>query len=136
MSRFTVVIHPRFPKDLKAIERAGRKDVVRRILSSLRLLEEDPFQARPGLDIQQLAIAGEGGRSVQCRQNRRGLTAATWLLMSRRSPWCQDSHQPSHPTPSRSESKRWGSGGRTRKFRWGTSMQSRSGGGGGIHTSG
>ena len=58
MARFTVVIHPRFPKELKAIERAGRKDVVRSVLSSLRLLEEDPFQGRPGLDIKQLAIAG------------------------------------------------------------------------------
>ncbi|HLB69057.1 MAG TPA: type II toxin-antitoxin system RelE/ParE family toxin [Thermoplasmata archaeon] len=60
MARFTVVIHPRLPRELKAIERAGRKDVVRRVLSSLRLLEEDPFQARPGLDIKQLAIAGGG----------------------------------------------------------------------------
>jgi len=59
MARFAVVIHPSFPKDLKAIERAGRKDVVRRILSALRMLEEDPFQARSGLDIRQLAIAGE-----------------------------------------------------------------------------
>lgn len=58
MARFTVVIHPRFPKELEAIKRAGRKHVAGRILSSLRLLAEDPFQARPGLDIKPLAIAG------------------------------------------------------------------------------
>jgi mRNA-degrading endonuclease RelE of RelBE toxin-antitoxin system len=55
MALFTVVIHPGLPKELKTIARAGHKDVVRRILSSLRLLERDPFRARPGLDIKQLA---------------------------------------------------------------------------------
>ena len=58
MARFAVVIHPRFPKELEAIKRAGRKDIAGRILSALRLLEQDPFQARPGLDIKPLAIAG------------------------------------------------------------------------------
>ena len=58
MARFTVVIHLRFVKELEAIKRAGRKDIAGRILSALRLLEQDPFQARPGLDIKPLAIAG------------------------------------------------------------------------------
>ena len=58
MARFTVVIHPRFVKELEAIKRAGRKDIAGRILSALRLLEQHPFHARPGLDIKPLAIAG------------------------------------------------------------------------------
>jgi len=58
MARFLVVLHPRLPRELKTIERAGHKDVVRRILSSLRLLEEDPFRARPGLDLKQLTTSG------------------------------------------------------------------------------
>jgi hypothetical protein len=44
--------------------------------------------------------------------------------------------QVSQPIPSWSPSKRCGSGARTRKFRYGTWGQSRSGGGGGIHTVG
>lgn len=42
----------------------------------------------------------------------------------------------SQPMPSRSPSKRWGSRPTTRKLRWEISPQSRSGGGGGMHTSG
>ncbi len=41
-----------------------------------------------------------------------------------------------HPMPSPSPSKPWGSGGSTLKFWYGMSPQSRSGGGGGMHTVG
>jgi hypothetical protein len=44
--------------------------------------------------------------------------------------------QVSQPIPSWSPSKRWGSGASTRKLRNGTWGQSRSGGGGGMHTVG
>ena len=53
----------------------------------------------------------------------------------RRPPLASD--HDSHPIPSPSRpSRRCGSGGRTRKFRYSMSPQSRSGGGGGMHTSG
>ena len=57
MARFVVVVHPRMTKELKAIEKAGRRDIVRRILRALQSLEEDPFRARSGLDIKLLAAA-------------------------------------------------------------------------------
>src|SRR5438034_7431496 len=41
----------------------------------------------------------------------------------------REASQVSHPIPSPSPSKWWGSGGSTRKFRYGMSAQSKSGGG-------
>jgi len=47
MALFKVVVHPGLPRELKTIARAGRKDVVRRILSSLKVWNETPS----GLDL-------------------------------------------------------------------------------------
>ncbi len=65
MAPFAVVIDPEFYKELKAIERAGRRDIVKRILRALHMLEEDPVVARPGLDVKPLA--GMMGRVFRLR---------------------------------------------------------------------
>ena len=55
MALFGVVVHPGLPRELKTIARAGRKDVVTTHSLFPQGLERDPFRARPGLDIKQLA---------------------------------------------------------------------------------
>ena len=60
MKAFEVRIGPGVRRDLRRIQRAGRSDIVNRILAALALLEEDPIKARPGLDVQELEAAPRG----------------------------------------------------------------------------
>jgi len=54
---FTLIIDPGFDRDLRRIEKAGRRDVVERIQAGLILLREDPSTPRPGVDVIRLKAA-------------------------------------------------------------------------------
>lgn len=60
MVRFGIRVSRRFEKELSRIDRAGRADIVDRVLAALSLLEEDPATPRPGLDVKKLAAAPRG----------------------------------------------------------------------------
>jgi len=51
---FRVRVHPRVGRELEAIERAGRPDIVRRIQRSLEDLEREPLRPRPGVDVKKV----------------------------------------------------------------------------------
>jgi len=57
---FTLIIDPGFDRDLRRIEKTGRKDVVDRIRAALRLLLEDPITPRSGVDV--IRLKGTVGR--------------------------------------------------------------------------
>lgn len=54
MAGFGLIIAAGFDRDLQRIQKAGRRDVVHRILIALPRLKEDPTSSRPGLDIARL----------------------------------------------------------------------------------
>ena len=57
---FAVVVHPRVVKELKRLERAGRRDVVEWVREAVRLMEDDPITPRVRFDIRMVQGAPEG----------------------------------------------------------------------------